>query len=195
MTLPLAAASTAVATSQGGSLNSVISAGVTLAIVVLLAVSRVYGRRLEPARLLAGPLVLIAIGIGSAAAGLQAGPHATQHVAWDGIDYLIGSIDLLDSLIVGTIRGFTVRIYQRDGADWYRYGAATVALWLVSIVIRVALAIVGAAHHASPLIVGSDLLFMLGLALLSQNGVVAWRHARQRAPIPAMGEGRGSELG
>ena len=190
MTLPLAAASTAVATSQGSSLNSVISAGVTLAVVVLLVVTRVYGRRLEPARLLAGPLVLIAIGIGSAAAGLHASPHVTR----PGIDYLIGSLDLLDSLIVGTIRGFTVRIYQRDGADWYRYGAATVALWLVSIAIRVALAIVGAAHHASPLIVGSDLLFMLGLALLSQNGVVAWRHAGQRARIPAMGESRGREL-
>lgn len=99
--------------------------------------------------------------------------HSTLHR----IDYLIGGIDLLDSLIVGTIRGFTVRLYQRDGAPWYRYGPATIALWLLSILIRVGLAILGSAHHASPLTEGSDLLFMLGLALLCQNVVVARRHA------------------
>jgi hypothetical protein len=118
-----------------------------------------------------GPLVLVAIGIGSSASELHT---TTLH----GIDYLIGSIDLLDSLIVGTIRGFTVRLYQRDGAAWYRYRPATVALWLLSILIRVGLAILGSAHHASPLTEGSDLLFMLGLALLCQNVVVAWRHAQ-----------------
>ncbi|HEX3921428.1 MAG TPA: hypothetical protein VHY31_04005 [Streptosporangiaceae bacterium] len=98
----------------------------------------------------------------------------------------VGSIDLLDSLIVGTIRGFTVCLYQRDGAPWYRYGPATVGLWLLSILIRVGLAVLGSVHHASPLTEGSDLLFVLGLALLSQNVVVAWRHARPRAqPGPA----------
>jgi hypothetical protein len=155
-----------------------------LAIIVLL-VTRARGRPLEPARLLVGPLLLIAIGIGSSTPALHGATlhGATLHgAAWHGIDYLIVGLDLLDSLLVGTIRGFTVRLYQRDGAPWYRYGPVTIALWLLSILIRVGLVILGAAHHASPLAEGSDLLFMLGLALLCQNVVVVQRYAlRQRA--------------
>ena len=158
---------------RGNTLSSVISAAVTLAIILALIVTRVHGRRLQPARLLILPLVLIAIGIGSSASEL----HTT---ALHNIDYLIGGIDLLDSLIVGTIRGFTVRLYQHDGEPWYRYAPATVALWLLSILIRVVLAIIGSAHHASPLTGGNDLLFMLGLTLLCQNVVVAWRHAQSQ---------------
>jgi hypothetical protein len=82
---------------------------------VLLLVTRVHGRRLQPARLLAGPLILIAIGIGIGSSAPEL--HSTT---LHGVDYLIGSIDLLDSLIIGTIRGFTIRLYQRDGAPWYR---------------------------------------------------------------------------
>lgn len=179
----------ALATAATGhhALSAAISAGVTLltlAIIVMLLVTRVRGRRLKPARALLGaPLILtgigaaftIAIGLGSAAAGLH---DTTLH----GIDYLIGAIDLLDSLILGTIRGFSIRLYERDGVVWSRYGPATVALWLVSILIRVALSTLGAAHHASPLIEGNDLLFMLGLTLLCQNAVVARRHAQGQSP-------------
>jgi len=52
-------------------LNSIVPAAVDLAIIVLLLVTRVHGRRLQPARLLAGPLILIAIGIGSSAPELH----------------------------------------------------------------------------------------------------------------------------
>jgi len=39
----------------------------------------------------------------------------------------------------------------------------------------------GSAHRASPLTEGGDLLFMLGLALLGQNLVVARRYNRLQA--------------
>jgi hypothetical protein len=159
----------ATAASHGNTLSIVISPAVTLAIILLLVVTRVRGRRLEPVRLLVADLILIAVGIGESVPVLH---NSSLH----GTDYLIGGIDLLDSLIIGTIRGFTVRLYQRDGAPWYRYGAATVALWALSILIRIALATVASARHASPLIAGGDLLFMLGLALLGQNLVIARRH-------------------
>jgi hypothetical protein len=164
----------ATAASQGDTLGSIISPAVTLAIILLLIVTRVRGRRLEPARLLTADLILIAVGIGGAVPVLHS---TTLH----GIDWLIGSADLLDSLIIGTIRGFTVRLYQRDGAPWYRYGPATVALWLLSILIRIALAAIASARHASPLIAGGDLLFMLGLALLCQNLMVIRRHRHPQA--------------
>lgn len=179
MTLHLVTATAT--TSRANTLGGVISAAVTLAIIGLLIATRVRGRRLEPARLLVGPLVLIAVGVGSVI-GSVSGAHATT---LHGIDYVIGSIDLLDSLIVGTVRGFTVRLYERDGDPCYRYGRATVALWLLSILIRVAVAIVGSAHHASSL-TGSDLLFMLGLALLCQNLVVVRRHAPSPRPSRAV---------
>jgi hypothetical protein len=158
-------------TSQSAS-SSLISSAVTLAIIVLLLVTRVRGRPLQPARLLVADLILMGVGAGSCVAGLRGGG------ALHGIDYLIAGADLLDSLIVGSLRGRTVRLYRRDGAAWYRYGPATVALWVLSIAIRVVLAVVGSAHHASPVVDGGDLLFMLGLALLCQNLVVLRRHAR-----------------
>lgn len=179
MTPKLAAA----AADQGNGLGSIISPLVTLGIILLLLVTRVHGRRLQPTRLLTGDLILIAVGIGSSIPELHT---TTLH----GIDYLVGSADLIDSLIVGTIRGFTVRLYQRDGAPWYRYGPATVALWVLAILIRVALAILGSAHHASTLVTGGDLLFTLGLSLLCQNLVVARRHSTSRCsaaqPAPAL---------
>jgi len=164
----------AAAASQGDTLSSIISPAVTLVIIVLLVVTRVRGRRLEPARLLTADLILIAVGIGGAVPVLHS---TTLH----GIDWLIGSADLLDSLVIGTARGFTVRLYQRDGAHCYRYGPATVALWILSILIRIALAAAASARHASPLIAGGDLLFMLGLALLCQNLVVIRRHRHPQA--------------
>jgi hypothetical protein len=172
----------AAVTSQGSTLGGTVPAVTTLAIIVLLVITRVRGRPLQPARLLAGPLVLMIVGAGSLlAVGIgssASGPHAaTLH----GIDFLIGGADLLDSVVVGTIRGFTVRLYQRDGAAWYRYGPATVALWVLSIGVRVALAVLGTARHASPLTDGGDLLFMLGLALICQNLVVIRRNAYVRA--------------
>jgi hypothetical protein len=157
---------------QANTLGSVISPAITLAIVLLLVVSRVRGRPLQPARLLTGDLILLAIGLGA----LIPESHTIVH----GIDYLIVGADLLDSLVLGTIRGFTVRLYERDGVPWYRYGLPTVVWWVVSILIRVALAVLGSAHHASPLSTGGDLLFMLGLALLCQNLVVIRRQAGRR---------------
>ncbi|MGH3164339.1 MAG: hypothetical protein ACRDN0_00405 [Trebonia sp.] len=173
---------TTAATSHGDTLSSAVPVVVTLAIILLLLVTRVRGRRLQPARLLVGPLVLIVIGIGSLIATGTGSSASVQHAtALHGIDYLIGGVDLLDSLIVGTVRGFTIRLYQRDGVPWYRYGPVTVALWIFSILVRFALAILGSARHASPLTEGSDLLFMLGLALICQNVVVGCRHAQLQA--------------
>jgi hypothetical protein len=125
--------------------------------------------------------VLIAIGIGS---GIGSSATESRTSTLHAIDYLIGGIDLLDSLVVGTVRGFTVRLYQRDGAPWYRYGPATGALWLLSILIRVPLAILGSAHRPSALTGGNDLVFMLGLALLCQNVVVVRRRIRAAGSRP-----------
>lgn len=83
---------------QGSTLSSGISAAVTPVIILVLIATRIHGRRLQPAHLLILPLGLMAIGIGSSASEL----HATS---LHSIDYLIGGINLLDSLIIGTIRG------------------------------------------------------------------------------------------
>lgn len=175
MTLDLTDAATV---NQSDTLSGVISAALTLAIIALLIATRVRGRRLEPARLLVGPLVLMAVGAGSTVGSYEGGLHT---VTLHGIDFLIGGIDLLDSLLVGAIRGLTVRLYERDGDPWYSYRLATVALWVLSILIRVALAAVGSVHRASPL-VGDDLLLMLGLALFCQNIVVVRRRPRPCPP-------------
>ncbi len=169
----LAAHSTAGTTAHD---NSVISAPATLAILGVLLLRRVREQRLQVRQLIIRPVILVALRWALCAPQLRT---TTFHSG----DLPIGAIDVLASLVLGTIRGFTVHISHHDGGVWYRYRWSTFVLWFVSILIRVALAIVGSAHHVSALIGGDDLLVLFGLSVLCQNLIVAGRnseHPRRR---------------
>lgn len=157
--------------STNSATTSVLSGVVSLVVLVLLLVRRARGQPLNVRRILTLAGVITVIGVVVAVSELNT-------TKFHSVDYVIGGIDLVDSLVLGTVRGFTVRIEDRDGALWYRYGPLTLAFWVVSIVIRVVLIVVGEAHHVSSLIAEGDLLFMLGIMLLCQNLVVAQRSVR-----------------
>jgi hypothetical protein len=167
--LPLAAAT-------HSTVSGAASAAIVLAVIALLVVTRMRGRRLDEQRMLLIPGILIVAGIANVASAHSGTLHS--------IDYVIIAIDLADSLILGVCRGFSVKIYEQDGAPWYRYSPLTAGLWLLSIGIRLGLAAIGSKHHAAAITAGGDLLLMLGLTLVCQNLVVAAR-ARRVAPAPA----------
>lgn len=163
--------------------SSVVSVAVTLVILLLVMVRRVRGRELLTRRLLILPFILLLLGAGSVIPQL-APKSAPVHL--HGIDYLVLGTDLALSVVIGSVRGFTVLIYPKDGTTWYRYGPVTVLLWLLSIALRTALGIIGARHGAQPLVTSGVVLLMFGLTLLIQNSLVAARAARSLAPaIPA----------
>lgn len=165
--------------------SSVVSVVVTLVILLLVLVSRVRGRELLTRRLFVGPLIILLLGAASVIPQLSASKSAPVHL--HGIDYLVLGTDLALSVVIGSIRGFTVLIYPKDGTTWYRYGPVTVLLWFLSIALRIALGIIGAHHGAQPLATSGVVLFMFGLTLLIQNGIVAARAARSLAPAVAAG--------
>ncbi|NUW33931.1 hypothetical protein HTZ77_21205 [Nonomuraea sp. SMC257] len=141
---------------------------VGLFVVVVIVVTRMGGRELRPVKLLVLPVVLLAAGL---APVLPLLPEVELH----GIDYQLIAADLVVSVGLGVVRGFTVRIYPKLAATWYRYGPATVALWGLSIGLRFLLGGYGADHAATALSTSASVIFMLGLTLLTQNVVVIAR--------------------
>jgi hypothetical protein len=178
-------------TSASGS-SSFPGVAVTLVIVLLLLAKRVRGQELLPGKLIVLPFILMLLGMGDVAAQLAASKSVPIHlhdVHFHDIDYLILATDLALSVGIGSIRGFTVLIYPRNGRIWYRYGPLTVLLWFVSIGLRTLLGIIGAHHGALPLVTSGIVLLMFGLTLLIQNIVVVARRpgreaARPGAPLP-----------
>ena len=156
-------------------IGAIVSA-IDLVVVVVLVLTKMRGQELQPRTRLLGPLIIIVAGIATMV------PQAPENLELHAIDYIVGTLDVALSVILGAIRGFTVRIYRRDQTWWYRYGPATVTLWAVSIVLRVVLMIFGAHHGAISLITNSDLLAMLGLTLLIQNVTVLARTIRLSRP-------------
>ncbi|HVV19918.1 MAG TPA: hypothetical protein VHF06_10815, partial [Pseudonocardiaceae bacterium] len=149
---------------------------VTLVILSVILVKRVRGQQLRPRKLITTPLLPMILGVGEAIplfADPQLGP-----VHLHGIDYVVLVVDVALSIAIGLARGFTVRIYPKNGTTWYRYGPVTVLLWVLSIVLRIVLGVFGSRHGATTLVTSDSVLVMLGLTLLIQNVTV---HTRCRA--------------
>lgn len=91
-------------------------------------------------------------------------------------------IDLVASLAFGALRGYYVRVFERDGVMWRQGGAVTLALWVVSIAIRVVVAIL-AGNAGVGNVSNAGLELALGITLLAQNGVVALRGSRLGIPF------------
>ncbi|MEV6846720.1 hypothetical protein [Actinoplanes sp. NPDC051411] len=143
------------------------SVALTLAILVLVVARRIRGRPLRSERLLILPLVLIGLGLAATVP-----PALNTHL--HAIDYAVITGDAVLSLGLGGVRGYTVVIYRHQEAFWYRYGPATVVLWVLSIVLRIVLAAVATPLGADSVVTGNSLMFWLGITLLTQNLVLSY---------------------
>ncbi|RJQ74661.1 hypothetical protein D5S17_22050 [Pseudonocardiaceae bacterium YIM PH 21723] len=139
-----------------------------IVLIALLLVRRTRGRVLRPDKLLTVPIILIAIGVVSVLPKLHG-------FSLSGADALVLLGDLVICLGLGLWRGFSVVLYRVDGQLWQRYGAVTVALWLLTIVARVGLGLLGKSLGADPLVTSGLLLVLFGLTLVVQNVVVGRR--------------------
>ncbi|MFD6176826.1 MULTISPECIES: hypothetical protein [unclassified Isoptericola] len=146
----------------------------TLTVVVLL---RLRARPARTRRLLTGPLVVLVVG-----AFLLVPWLALPSPGGAGATVAVAAADLALTVGLGVARAATVQLSPgTDGVVQYRYTAATVVLWAVSVALRFELADLGARLGASPAVTEGSVLLALGLALLTQNVVVARRAARARA--------------
>jgi len=103
-----------------------------------------------------------------------------QHLG--GADIVLLVVEGVIGLGLGAVRGTTIKIYQRDGHLWMRYGWATLGVWIASIAVR--FAFVFGAHLVGVHLSGNvALLVPLGASLLAESAVVAQRATRTGVPF------------
>ncbi|MEV0403199.1 DUF1453 domain-containing protein [Actinoallomurus sp. NPDC050550] len=157
-------------------------------ILIIGAVGYILARRLlgEPAeakRMLLLPAVLAGVGLTDL---------AKVHQSPVSIGFLAGSTVL--SLVLGLLRGASIRVFDKDGIVYLRYTATTVVLWGINLAVRfgasVMLGVVDpTAEHAGSsglmLTLGAGMV-VEGLAVLSKamrtSGRVVWAKGRDGAP-------------
>lgn len=134
------------------------------------------------------PLILIVIG-GFETVSLTRGSHPITLGTAD-LTYLVAVSAV--SLVLGLIRGMTIRITDRGGVLTQKYTAVTVGLWLGSVAVRLGLD-VGASHAfgVSGAVTGTSILMMFGISLLGESLAVATR----TGGLGGLGGGTGNGIG
>ena len=137
------------------------------------------------------PLILTAIG-GYETLALTRGAHPLTLTTAD-VAYLavVGGL----SVLLGLLRGATIRIRDHGGALTQQYTPLTAGLWLATIALRLG-ADLTAAHSlgVAAAVTGTSILMMFGLSLLGESLCVALRTGASPAAVRGLGPGpaRGS---
>ncbi|WP_037367357.1 DUF1453 family protein [Amycolatopsis orientalis] len=142
-------------------------------VLIVAAVGYVMVRRLigEPAQakqMLILPAVLSAVGLSTVSGDVKT---ATSLV------FLVGTAAI--SVVLGVLRGASVRISRRDGAAFVRYTPVTVGLWVANIVLKVGVNF--ALNAFDPRDAGgvsNSLLLTIGVGVLAEGLVVLYRALR-----------------
>ncbi|MET1073966.1 MAG: DUF1453 domain-containing protein [Umezawaea sp.] len=161
-------------------------------VLIIAAIAYIVARRLlgEPAeakRVLALPAVLTVVGL------VDVTKVAQSPVA---IGFLVGTTVV--SVLLGLLRGASIRVFERDGVAHLKYTAGTLVLWAVNIVLKLgagfALGVVDpATDHAG----GNGLMLTLGAGMVAEglvvmakamgtDGQVLWAKGRRGAPHTTM---------
>jgi hypothetical protein len=98
-------------------------------------------------------------------------------------------VELVVALAAGLARGFSIRLYLRDGHLWQRYTLVTLGVWLAMIALRLGFAF-GAAHLGATLSAGATVLVTFGLSMVIETLVVNKRAADTGHPILPQQSGR-----
>lgn len=108
------------------------------------------------------------------------------------IGFLAGTTAI--SLVLGLLRGTSIRVFERDGVVFMRYTVSTAVLWAVNLVIKllgsVALGLADpAAQHAT----ATGMMFTLGAGMVVEglvvlakamrsDGQIVWQQGRNGQP-------------
>jgi hypothetical protein len=87
------------------------------------------------------------------------------------------------SVVIGMVRGCTIRLYERDGVLWARYRPSTLLLWIGSIAARFALEAAAVASGADRSAMTSSIMLLFGLSLAAESLIVLPRAHASRIPV------------
>jgi hypothetical protein len=130
-----------------------------LAAVGYLLARRVIGEPAQAKRMLILPVVLSLIGL----SGQVKTPLSLL--------FLVATAAI--GVLLGALRGVSVRVSQREGLAFLRYTGVTVVLWVVNLAIKF-----GAIDPKDAAAVGNSLLLTFGLGILAEGLVVLYRALR-----------------
>ncbi|MCE3550121.1 hypothetical protein LWC33_01465 [Pseudonocardia sp. RS11V-5] len=145
--------------------NPLVTALVVAALLVWVVTRQLTDRPVTDRRTMLVPLVLTVLGVLTL---LQAhAPVTTVGLALTGVELLL-------VVGLGVLRGRSVRLFVRDGVLHQRGGAVTLALWVLTIGLRIGLGLLAVRLGAGAL-ESATLLASLGLSLLVQGWVLRAR--------------------
>jgi len=87
------------------------------------------------------------------------------------------------SVVIGLVRGSTIRLYERNGVVWARYRPITLLLWIGSIAARFALEAAAVASGADKSAMTSSIMLMFGLSLAAESLIVLPRAHASGIPV------------
>jgi nicotinamide riboside transporter PnuC len=152
----------------------IVNGALVVALVVFVLYQQTIARPVVARRLWLLPGILAVVGV-IVIANINKGVLSYTALTWIGIDIVV-------SIVLGVVRGFFVRVYERDGVMWRQGNVITVSLWIVAILVRV---VIG--YFADKAGVGNvstaALELALAASLLAQNGVIAYRGTQQGLPF------------
>jgi FtsH-binding integral membrane protein len=149
----------------------------TIALVVLLVgyllVRRMTGQLMEARRMLVLPAILAVAGLAS----LNSTALSATAIGFLLLGCVVGAV-------FGVVRGYTVRIAERDGAAWMRYSFASVGLWVAAIAVRLLLMPVeNVVDPAAASVAGQATMLSVGVGFLAESVVVLYRAMHSEATI------------
>jgi hypothetical protein len=157
-----------------------------LAAVCYVLVRRFAGEPAQARRMLVLPAVLVVIGLSDVSGAL----HSVVSLV-----FLVATCAF--GMLLGALRGASVRLSERDGLVVVRYTVITLVLWVVNLAVRFGASFVlGAVDPHAAAAVGNSLLLTLGAGMLVEGLVtmaralhtdsrVVWATGRDGAPHTA----------
>lgn len=144
-----------------------------IAAVGYVLIRRLLGEPAEARRMLVLPAVLCVIGLCDV---------VKVHQSSLAMAFLV--VTTAVSVVIGLLRGASIRVFERDGITHMRYTATTVVLLATSIAIKLgASAVLGVVQPSAAHSSSNSLMLTLGTGLLAEGLVVLSKAVRTGAPI------------
>jgi hypothetical protein len=145
------------------------------ALVVLRVIGRqVRGSMVTQKSLVVMPLILVVVGLLSARSAFDTASAG---------ELAFFVFDVVVLVVIGLARGASTQLSARDGGLHQKGTGLTLALWLLTIGIRVGAGFLGAAIGLNGSLTSAALLLTFGLSIAAQNVAVYLRAQRLRIPL------------
>ncbi|WP_275292141.1 DUF1453 domain-containing protein [Amycolatopsis sp. La24] len=139
-----------------------------VAAVGYLMVRRMIGEPAQAKQMLILPAILSVVGLSTVSGDVKTAASLV---------FLIGTAAI--SVVLGVLRGYSVRISRRDGTAFVRYTPVTVGLWVANIVVKIGVNVaLDAFAPQDSGGVSNSMLLTIGVGILAEGLVVLYRALR-----------------